>query len=382
MEDWILAAPPSVSVTGTGQESGMDSMISRISTQGQGQMLDRMRQGQRKPSTSQAQWTSFSDRHSQQGTHKEDTPSQHNTSGLTLRSAKSFDSLSVATSPPTAVNAKTRGGTNKTANRRESMTSGLTSGFMRIPGTGAGGSRPPVRGVTVESRQHNQASHMFTQPSSMAVAPSTSLPSNSNLSSHHGSFAGQEVSTSHVTNASLAPRRPSIASGQVGTGSGNRRYTGPGGANVYGYNNGANGSANAQQGGSGQGANSRRMAGLNNRHSSRFLSSQHHSHVSFHSYQNASLAEQEAQLKEELKPYLDGTHHTDEIQVRFKMGWKMLDNYLRKIAEDAEFASWHHDAKGWASGSNHGADGSESKRKEKAEAAERGDYGKVVIVLR
>jgi hypothetical protein len=223
---------------------------------------------------------------------------------------------------------------------------------------------------------------MFTQPSSMAVAPSTSLPSNSNLSSHHGSFAGQEVSTSHVTNASLAPRPPSIASGQVGTGSGNRRYTGPAGANIYGYNSGANSSANVQQGGSGQGASSRRIVGLNNRHSSRFLSSQHHSHVSFHSYQNASLAEQEAQLKEELKPYLDGTHHTDEIQVRFKMGWKMLDSYLRKIAEDAEFASWHHDAKGWASGSNNGADWSESKRKEKAEAAERGDYGKVVIVLR
>lgn len=83
-----------------------------------------------------------------------------------------------------------------------------------------------------------------------------------------------------------------------------------------------------------------------------------------------------------MKPYLDGTHHTDEIQVRFKMGWRMLDSYLRKIAEEAEFASWHHDAKGWASGSNSGAEWSESKRKEKAEAAERGDYGKVVIVLR
>lgn len=374
MEDWILAVPPVASVIGTAQESVMDSMISRVSTQGQGQS----RQGQRKPSTSQAQWTSFSDRHSQQGTH--DAASQHNTSGLTLRSAKSSDNLSDAASPPpTAVpngmNPKVKGGSGRPANRRESMASGLTSGFMRIPGTGAGG-RAPTLGIGVDNRQGGQAVNMFTQPSSMAVAPSTSLPSNSNHSSHHGSFAGHDVSTSHVTNASLALRPPSAGSGQVGTGSGNRRYTGAGG-NGYGYNNG---SANAHQGAtSGQGGNSRRMA---NRHSSRFLSSQHHSHVSFHSYQNASLAEQEAQLKEELKPYLDGTHHTDEIQVRFKMGWKVLDGYLRKIAEEAEFASWHHDPKGWANGSNSGAEWSESRRKEKAEAAERGDYGKVVIVLR
>jgi hypothetical protein len=351
----------------------MDSQISRISGmnqnlgQGQGQMAERMRQGQRKSSSGQAQWTSFSDRHSQQSVPRDDG-SQHNTSGVTLRSAKSSDSLAITGSPPTGTT-RPKG---VQAAHRGSMASGLTSGFMRIPGTGAG-TRGGSALATTETRPSQP--QMFTQPSSMAVAPSTSLPSNSNLSSHRGSVSGQEISTSHVTTASLALRPPSVGSGQAGAGSANRRY---GNNTVYGHP-GANGS-NVQVGGSGN-ANSRRTT-VNNRHSSRFLSSQHHSHLSYQSYPNASLAEHEAQVREDLKPYLDGTHHTDEIQVRFKMGWKTLDTYLRKIAEEADFASWHHEIKGWASGSNSGAEWSESKRREKAEAMERGDYGKVVIVLR
>lgn len=351
----------------------MDSQISRISGvnqnhgQGQGQMAERMRQGQCKSSSGQAQWTSFSDRHSQHSAARDESGSQHNTSGMTIRSAKSSDSLVVTGSPPTGLTKA-----KAAPAHRGSIASGLTSGFMRIPGTGAGNRGGSALATTTENRPSQP--QMFTQPSSMAVAPSTSLPSNSNLSSHRGSLAGQEISTSHVTTASLALRPPSVGSGQVGTGSASRRY---GNNTVYGHP-GANGS-NVQIGGSGN-ANSRRTT-VNNR-SSRFLSSQHHSHVSFHSYPNASIAEHEAQVREELKPYLDGTHHTDEIQVRFKMGWKTLDTYLRKIAEEADFPLWNHETKGWATGSNSGAEWSESKRREKAEAMERGDYGKVVIVLR
>ncbi|KAJ9107395.1 hypothetical protein QFC21_000845 [Naganishia friedmannii] len=386
MEEWVVTAPPSVSVGGAGQESGMDSMISRISSdqapQGRGQMLERMRQGQRKSSTSQTQWTSFSDRHSQQNNQKEDGNSQHKTSGMTIRSNKSTDSLLMATSPREAGLAqKMRSAVNNPHIRRESHTSGLTSGFMRIPGTGAGGASRGVSmmGGATEIRP-NQSSHAYIQPSSMAVAPSTSLPSNSNLSSHQSSFAGQGLSTSHATNNSSGLRPPSLGSAHVATGSGNRRSTGAGTASVYGNN----GNANAyQSGGSGQGYNSRRTAGPNNRHSSRLLSSQRQSHLSFKSYQNQSIEEQEAQIKEELKPYLDGTHHTDEIQVRFKMPWKRLDSFLRRIALEAEDA-WDFEGRGWASGgsTNGGAEWSETKRKERAEAAERGDYGKVVIVLR
>lgn len=362
--------PPSVSGMGTVQDSAMDSQLSRISgmIQTHGQMTEKLRQGQPKTSSGQAQWTSFSDQHSQHSGHRDEHGSQPNTSGMTLRSAKSSDSLAIAGSPPTALS-KAK---NSQPAHRGSITSGLTSGFMRIPGTGAGnrgGSAQPSTETRVSQAQ------MFTQPSSMAVAPSTSLPSNSNLSSHRESVAGQEISTSYVTTASLALRPPSVGSGQAGTGSASRRY---GNSTVYGQP-GANGS-NVQIGGSGN-ANSRRTT-VNNRHSSRFLSSQHLSHVSFHSYPNASIAEQEAQIRENLKPYLDGTHHTDEIQVRFKMGWKTLDRFLRKIAEEAEFASWNHDIRGWATGSSSGAEWSESKKREKAEAMERGDYGKVVIVLR
>ncbi|GHJ86165.1 hypothetical protein NliqN6_2567 [Naganishia liquefaciens] len=366
MEEAVM--PPSVSVTGTALDSAMDSQLSRISSMHPGQGQTQMRQGQRESSSGQAQWTSFSDRHSQHSGPRDEHGSQPNTSGMTIRSAKSSDSLAIAGSPPTGLTKA------KTAHpaHRGSITSGLTSGFMRIPGMGAGN-----RSGSAQPSTENRTSqgHMFTQPSSMAVAPSTSLPSNSNLSSHQDSQAGQEISTSYVTTASLALRPPSVGSGQVGTGSASRRYA----KNTMYAHPGANGS-NVQIGGSGN-ANSRRTT-ANNRHSSRFLSSQHLSHVSFHSYPNASIAEQEAQLRESLKPYLDGTHHTDEIQVRFKMGWKTLDRFLRKIAEEADFASWNHDTKGWASGSNSGAEWSESRRREKAEAMERGDYGKVVIVLR
>lgn len=63
-------------------------------------------------------------------------------------------------------------------------------------------------------------------------------------------------------------------------------------------------------------------------------------------------------------PYLDGLHHTDELQVRFKMGWAKLDAHLKRIGGVREGQS--------------AGEGDEERRK----AVERGDYGAVVVVLR
>ena len=72
--------------------------------------------------------------------------------------------------------------------------------------------------------------------------------------------------------------------------------------------------------------------------------------------------EQETNLHASMLGYLDGLHHADELQVKFKMGWTRLEEHLRKIAGLPE------DLRGLS--------------EEKREAAGRGDYGKVVVVLR
>jgi hypothetical protein len=38
--------------------------------------------------------------------------------------------------------------------------------------------------------------------------------------------------------------------------------------------------------------------------------------------------EQTRLLEEDLVKYLDGSHHTDEIQVRFRLGWRELERIL------------------------------------------------------
>lgn len=81
-----------------------------------------------------------------------------------------------------------------------------------------------------------------------------------------------------------------------------------------------------------------------------------------------SHAIQEAILLDEIRAYCDGSHHTDEIQVRFKMSWARLEMHLQKIA-----------------GLPFGIDGKlatdEMTEQVKADSA-RGDYGKVVVVIR
>lgn len=74
------------------------------------------------------------------------------------------------------------------------------------------------------------------------------------------------------------------------------------------------------------------------------------------------IREQETNLHASMLGYLDGLHHADELQVRFKMGWTRLDSHLRKIA-----------------GLSDDLQGLDEERRE---AVGKGDYGKVVVVLR
>lgn len=74
--------------------------------------------------------------------------------------------------------------------------------------------------------------------------------------------------------------------------------------------------------------------------------------------------EKEAALHAQIKQYLDGLHHADELQVKFKMGWAKLEGQLRRIA------------------GIYGEDNDRSISRERREAMKVGDYGKVVIVLR
>ena len=72
--------------------------------------------------------------------------------------------------------------------------------------------------------------------------------------------------------------------------------------------------------------------------------------------------EQDTNLHASMLGYLDGSHHADELQVKFKMGWTRLEAHLRKIAGLPD------DLQGL--------------KEEKREAVGKGDYGKVVVVLR
>lgn len=75
-----------------------------------------------------------------------------------------------------------------------------------------------------------------------------------------------------------------------------------------------------------------------------------------------SHLEQEANLEASLLELMNGLHHTDEMQVRFKMGWAKLDQHLRRIA-----------------GLPRDLTPLDEERKEQVA---RGDYGDIVIVLR
>jgi hypothetical protein len=77
---------------------------------------------------------------------------------------------------------------------------------------------------------------------------------------------------------------------------------------------------------------------------------------------NPSQKEQETALHTSMVGYLDGLHHTDELQVKFKMGWAKLNAHLKKIAGVP--------------------DDPRNIPDEKQEAVARGDYGKIAIVLR
>ncbi len=75
----------------------------------------------------------------------------------------------------------------------------------------------------------------------------------------------------------------------------------------------------------------------------------------------------EAALMEDLKPFLDGNHHADEIQCRFGMSWKALEGYLKKIGDEG--------------GGGEGGSGGETPGIGR-EGGWSGDYGRIVVVYR
>lgn len=81
-----------------------------------------------------------------------------------------------------------------------------------------------------------------------------------------------------------------------------------------------------------------------------------------------SEAEKEAALHRALRPFCDGMHHADELQIRFEMGWLRLEQHLQKM-----------------SGLPMTADGKLATTEltdQQREDAVRGDFGKIVVVLR
>jgi len=85
---------------------------------------------------------------------------------------------------------------------------------------------------------------------------------------------------------------------------------------------------------------------------------------------NAAITQQEhdTHLHASMLGYLDGLHHADELQVKFKLGWTKLEDCLKKIA-------------GLPLGGSGGGD-PQGISEEQKESIARGDFGKIVIVLR
>lgn len=111
------------------------------------------------------------------------------------------------------------------------------------------------------------------------------------------------------------------------------------------------------------GSNSARLAALSARPAANARGRLRQSHRS-----QPSEAEKEAALHRALREFCDGMHHADELQIRFEMGWTRLEQHLQKM-----------------SGLPTTADGklaiSELTDQEREDAT-RGDFGKIVVVLR
>jgi hypothetical protein len=217
-------------------------------------------------------------------------------------------------------------------------TTGSTTGSLGTsPNTGGGiwraRSDSPIQGgfmqVTPMTHRNNNPNNVNQYNAAASKSPGYFQPQpqvpllSSSLRSNRGTGM---ISTSHTTNVS-APR------GGGGGGSGSQGsfqtgFLGPGGRPV-GYHRNSR--------------DARNRGGLK-------------------TPGGVTQKEHDTNLHASMLGYLDGLHHTDELQVKFKMGWTKLEDNLRRIA---------------------GLPGDLSQfSEEKREAVGRGDFGKVVIVLR
>ncbi|WVQ85332.1 hypothetical protein IAT38_007497 [Cryptococcus sp. DSM 104549] len=168
----------------------------------------------------------------------------------------------------------------------------LSLARANLAGGGGGGGGPGDSTFTFRS---DSAASLGVSPSSI---PTRTPPSAHGRSPHRR--PGFAPSTTASTGTVL-PR--SLASGADSHPSTSSRR-------AYGYASGGGGSSGvaAHAGGGGYG---RYPGGMSARQR-----------------EEAALARQAEELEEELVPYLDGSHHTDEIQVRFGWSWAVLEKIL------------------------------------------------------
>ncbi|WWD09207.1 hypothetical protein V865_007329 [Kwoniella europaea PYCC6329] len=201
------------------------------------------------------------------------------------------------------------GSTTTLGTRGDNRSHGGDSGLSRPGGGGAGESAFTLRsvgsntslGVSPTSR------HMYTPPSITGRSPNTGHGSNNrrnlgfssstsaSTSKHHHQQQQQQLGRSHTTSTSVAESHPSTSS---------RRAVG--GTSVS-HSTGTHGDRQGERGA----GNSGIRFGLNARQR-----------------EEAAAIRAAEEMEEELIAYLDGTHHADEIQVRFGMSWSKLEGIL------------------------------------------------------
>ncbi|WRT64000.1 uncharacterized protein IL334_000927 [Kwoniella shivajii] len=188
-----------------------------------------------------------------------------------------------------------------------------TRGDNRSHGGDSGLSRPGESAFTLRSVGSNASLGVSPTSRHLATPPSINgrSPNRRNLafsSSHNQPTTSSSTATttthlprSHAS-VSVADSHPSTSSRRAVGGTSNSAYSGThgGGGGISGFVGGTGGA-----GGSGI------RFGLNARQR-----------------EEAAAIRAVEEMEEDLIAYLDGTHHTDEIQVRFEMGWDKLEMIL------------------------------------------------------
>ena len=248
-----------------------------------------------------------------------------NESSITLRTTTTSTTGSMGTSPNTG------GGIWRA--RSDSPTPG---GFMQVTPT-------PI--AVGHNHQHNNNPPPGNRQSKSPGYFQSQVPMlSSSLRSNQGIGI---ISTSHTTNQSV----PRGTGGGVGGGGGGSQtslqtgFLGPGGRPLGHHRN----SRDARNRGG-----LRTPGGAAGANAAAITQQEHDTHL------HASML-----------GYLDGLHHADELQVKFKMGWTKLEDCLKKIAVLPSGGG------GGGGGDPHGGVSEEQK-----ESIARGDFGKIVIVLR